>query len=120
MTKVLYGMDVAFTLTMASSIMVGMDRLSLSLSHSTSNAFSLTSPGIEMLVTPGYLTAGGGAEASFVPSFVDLSSVVAKHVRTLISSNIFSDKSRSADISLKHFFILLQSVSQIIDLLCKH
>lgn len=103
-------MNIVFTLTIASSIMVGKERLSLSLSHNISNAFSLISPGIEMLVTPGYLTVGGGAGASSVPNFIDLSSVVTKHVRTLISSSTFSDKSRSTDILLKYFFILLQSM----------
>lgn len=109
--KSLCEQTLALTLTIASSIMVGSERLSLSLSHNTSNALSLISPGIETLVMPGYLTSGGGAGAFFVPNLADLSSVVTKHVLTLISSNTFSDKFEPPlDVSLKYFLKLLQIV----------
>lgn len=98
----------AFTLTIASSIIDGKERLSLSLSHNTSNAFSLISPGIEMFLMPGYLTSGGGAGG--FSNFVDLSSVVTKHNLTLISSNTFSEKSKLLDVSLKYFFKFLRIV----------
>lgn len=105
--------ETGFTLAIASSIIVGKERLSLSLSHNTSNAFSLISPGITILLTPGYVTSGGGVGAFSVPSFADLSSVVTKHVLTLMSSSIFSDRSKLLAVSRKYFPKFLQIMRRI-------